>query len=74
MTVLASPSAKLFFVSDADRRMLTDPDMATVSWMSPTLHVSHEALFAAIDQVEELGNWLEDRMFAAKYPNRASSD
>lgn len=57
----------LFFVSDIERKMFVDPDTG-VTWMSPTVHVSRETLFAAIDQVEALGGWLEGRMFAAKYP------
>lgn len=57
----------LFFVSDTEKEMFADPEMASVSWMSPTVHVSREALFSAITQVEMLGEWLEERMFAAKY-------
>jgi hypothetical protein len=33
-------------------------------------NVSRDQLLTAIEQVELLGDWLEDRMFAAKYPSR----
>ena len=56
--------SELLFVSESDRKMFEDPDMAGISWMSPAVHVSREALFTAIEQVEKLGEWLEERMFA----------
>lgn len=59
-----------FFVSDAERKMFSDPDMASSSWMRPSLHVSADSLVAAIEQVETLGEWLEERMLDAKYPAR----
>lgn len=62
-----------FFVSDTEQKMFSDPDMAGSSWMRPTLHVSSDALVAAIEQVETLGEWMEERMFAAKYPVRVVS-
>jgi hypothetical protein len=56
------------FVSEADDRMFSDPEMAAVAWMSPTVHVSRESLDAAIGEVEKLAEWLEPKMFAAKFP------
>jgi hypothetical protein len=55
-----------FFVSDSERKILSDPEMPRISWMRPSLHVSPEALAAAIEQVEALGDWMEPRMFAVK--------
>jgi hypothetical protein len=52
---------ELFFVSETEMRMFADPDMAGISWMNPTVHVSHEGLLAAIQQVEILSEWLESR-------------
>jgi hypothetical protein len=59
-----------FFVSDIEHKMFSDPDMARNSWMRPTLHVSSDALVVAIEQVEALGEWMEERVFAAKYSAR----
>lgn len=59
-----------FFVSDAERKMFSDPDMTSISWMRPSLHVSLQSLVIAIEQVETHGEWLEERMFDAKYPAR----
>jgi hypothetical protein len=56
-----------FFVSENERKMFSDPDMAGNSWMRPSLLVSPEALANAIEQVELLGEWLEERIFDAKY-------
>jgi hypothetical protein len=56
-----------FFVKDSERRVFDHPDMAGIAWMGPTVHVSGEALFHAIEQVEALGGWLEERMLATKY-------
>lgn len=56
-----------FFVSDIERKMYADSEMRGVFWMSPALHVSREALFTAIEEVEKLTEWLEERMIAARY-------
>ena len=40
-------------------------------WYPHPIHVPCEKLLTAIEQVELLGDWLEDRMFAAKYPWRS---
>ena len=57
-----------FFTDEYGKKLLEDPDMASISWMSPAVHVSREALSKSIDQVEALGVWLEERILAAKYP------
>jgi hypothetical protein len=56
-----------FFISQADDRIFSDPEMAAVAWMSPAVHVSRESLYASIEEVEKLAEWLEPKMFAAKY-------
>ena len=48
----------LFFVSESERKLFADSDLAGILWMNPALHVSRDMLFAAIEQVEVLGNWL----------------
>lgn len=58
---------RLFFVSEAERRMYDDPAMADISWMNPSVHVSRELLFRALEQVDTLAEWLEPCMFEAKY-------
>ena len=57
-----------FFVSEIDEKILSDPDMESVTWMRPAVHVSRESLNAAIDEVDKLAEWLEPKMFAARYP------
>ncbi|MEQ9813321.1 MAG: hypothetical protein RLO50_11110 [Azospirillaceae bacterium] len=57
----------LFFVSVSERRMFDDPAMADIAWMNPSVHVSCELLFQALDQVETLAEWLEPHMIKRKY-------
>lgn len=61
--------SKLFFISESERNLHSEAEMREILWMSPTVHVSREALFAAIEIVELLGEWLQERTFTAKYPN-----
>lgn len=55
----------LFFVSELERKMYDD--MADIPWMTPAVHVSRDMLFTAIEQVETLGEWLEERIRAVRY-------
>lgn len=55
-----------FFVSEIERMMYADPEMQGVFWMSPAVHVSREALFTAIEEVEKLAEWLEEHMIAVR--------
>ncbi len=57
----------LFFVSETDRKKYADPELDSIFWMSPSVHVSREMLFAAIEQVETLAEWLEEHMRAVRY-------
>ncbi|WP_296235747.1 hypothetical protein [uncultured Pseudomonas sp.] len=56
-----------FFLNARDAEVI-DEGNASDLWMSPSLHVPHDKLMAAITNVEALCEWLEDLMFAAKYP------
>lgn len=56
----------LFFVSETDRKMYADPELDGIFWMSPSVYVSREMLFAAIEQVETLAEWLEEHMRAVR--------
>lgn len=59
--------AHLHFLNEPAKIMATDPEMAAIAWLIPEVHVSREALFAAIAQVEALAEWLEPQMIAARY-------
>jgi len=56
-----------FFASEIEDRIYADPEMEGEFWMSPLVHVSREALFTAIEEVEKLTEWLEERMIAIRY-------
>lgn len=58
-----------FFMHESEKD-LADAESQSSSWLDPTLHISRENLFEAIDQVELLADWLEDGMLEAKYPGR----
>jgi hypothetical protein len=58
---------ELFFVSETEKRIFDDPEISSISWMNPMVHVSHEALLTSIQQVEILTEWLENRTKAIKY-------
>ena len=49
-----------FFVSEFEEKMYSD--MNDISWMLPAVHVSRDKLFKAIEQVETLAEWLEERV------------
>lgn len=57
----------LFFISEMERKEYADSAWEGISWMNPSVHFSRQTLFVAIEQVEALAEWLEERMFAAKY-------
>jgi len=56
-----------FFISETERRMSTVSDMPGEFWMTPVVHVSQEALFSAIQEVDKLAEWLEKRLVAFRY-------
>ncbi|MGH6841770.1 MAG: hypothetical protein ACREDV_06700 [Methylocella sp.] len=55
------------FVSAADRTIFSDPDLAAIPWLRPNLHVSSDTLAIAIEEVEALASWLEERLLDVKY-------
>ena len=58
---------QLFFVSEIEKKMFFDPDMKRISWMNPSVHVSRDMLLAAINEVESLAEWLDERIIAVRY-------
>lgn len=56
-----------FFMSEIDQKIYADPEMEGVFWMSPSVHVSRDALYAAIEETEKLTEWLEEYMLAVRY-------
>ena len=58
-----------FFLSEREAGLFQDGEGQSL-FMSPSLHVSRDKLMTAIDQVERLCEWLEEKMFDAKYPLR----
>ncbi|MDB5772754.1 MAG: hypothetical protein JWM42_3128, partial [Burkholderia sp.] len=58
-----------FFLSEREAKLFQDGEGPSL-FMSPSLHVSRDKLMTAIEQVECLCEWLEEKMFGAKYPSR----
>lgn len=57
-----------FFISESERLMLDNPDMADNPWMDMlSVHLSRDTLFSAIKQVEMLAEWLEEYLQAARW-------
>ncbi|MBW8639801.1 hypothetical protein K1W69_21585 [Hoeflea sp. WL0058] len=48
----------LFFVTEWEQRAYQDSDLAGITWLNPSVHVSREALWQAIDEVAKLSGWL----------------
>lgn len=59
-----------FFVGGIEKIMLDAGKLKEAVWMGLGLKVTHETLFTAINQVEMLGDWLEEQLFDAKYQKR----
>lgn len=52
-----------FFVNEYERGSWMEDDETTTSWLSmPDVEITREALFAAIEHVEKLADWIEGRM------------
>ena len=57
-----------FFMSETDRKIYdVYPEMKSLPWMNPAVHVSRETLYQAIDETEKLTGWLEGHMLAVQY-------
>lgn len=62
-----------FFMSEREAALFEEGDEPAL-FMSPSVHVSRDKLMTAIEQVERLCEWLEEKMFDAKYPARILRD
>jgi hypothetical protein len=62
-----------FFMSEREAELFEDGNGPNL-FMSPSLHVSREKLIAAIEQVECLCQWLEEKMLDTKYTRRTRRD
>ncbi|WP_347279151.1 hypothetical protein [Plasticicumulans sp.] len=61
-----------FFMGEREAELFQESDEPSY-FMSPSLHVSRDKLMTAIEQVECMCTWLEEKMFDAKYPARHDS-
>ncbi len=61
----------LLFVSETERKMFSETEMAGISWMSPVLDVSAEGLAMAVSEVQKLADWLEPRLVEVERRPRA---
>lgn len=62
-----------FFLSEREAALFQDGDAPSL-FMPPSLHVSQDKLMTAIEEVERLCEWLEEKMLDTKYPPRACRD
>jgi len=69
----AAKFVPLFFVHEDESYLVPTEDDPISPWFTPRAYVSWEKLLIAIDQVEALGDWLEERLIAKKYPRRRLS-
>jgi hypothetical protein len=60
-----------FFIGEREAELFQENDELGL-FMSPSLHVSRDKLMKAIEQVECLCQWLEERMSETKYPQASS--
>jgi hypothetical protein len=56
-----------FFMGEREAELFQENDEPSL-FMSPSLHVSRDKLMKAIEQVESLCEWLEEKMLEARYP------
>lgn len=56
-----------FFVSEVELNTRHSFGIQAPFWMTPDVNVRRDALFTAIEEVEKLAEWLEERMVAARY-------
>lgn len=58
-----------FFMSEHEATLFQADDEPR-RFMSPSVHVSRDKLMTAIEQVERLCEWLEEKLLDARYPAR----
>lgn len=61
-----------FFMSEHETALLMENEELS-RWLSPSLRVSRELLMQAIEEVECLCAWLEERLNAVRYSAARSS-
>ena len=57
-------------MSESDRNLLDDlyeHESEIAYWLSPSVHVSSDALNAGIAETEKLATWLEEHILAFRY-------
>ena len=59
--------AEPFFMSDTDRKIFADPELAGNRFFSFRVHVTAEKLLASIKEVETLAEWLEPRLLERRW-------
>jgi hypothetical protein len=59
-----------FFLSEFEKQVLGKDEYGDFPWIGLTLVVTQDALIEAIEQVEMLGEWMEERLFDVKYGRR----
>jgi hypothetical protein len=62
-----------FFMSEHETALLMENEELS-RWLSPSLHVSRELLMQAIEEVECLCGWLEERLNAVRYSGLAPAE
>lgn len=65
---LAAGFRQLFFAKAPDLDWIAEEGSLGWGIMTPNLDISQDKLFEAIDQVENLAEWLEPLLFQVKYP------
>lgn len=57
-----------FFANDREMKLVSDLDVSEKVWLiSPSIHVTKEKLYAAITQVEQFCDWLENQITLRVY-------
>lgn len=65
---------KPFFVSEYEKRIIEAENVTGGFWINPVLYVTREALLDAVQQVEMLGEWMEEKLFAVKLGRYRNSE
>jgi hypothetical protein len=56
-----------FFMSDADRKVFADPELAGNRFFSFQVHVTAQKLLASIKEIETIAEWLEPRLIEQRW-------
>lgn len=58
------------FASEVEWRAWLESGGGEATFLMPAVHITRETLFAAIDEIEGLGNWIDDRLDKAEARRR----